>query len=319
MPTEVSERSLLLPQQDRQDVQTKSSRLEFLKWHASSPLPEFSSPSELPTAYVMPLSLQCIITGLADSAAYTLTKSWLGFMTGNLVQVVIYTYDAVLPSESNHASRDEVVVKLVACASAIVGYTVGCQVTALIMERLLAQRHRRVMICAISIWRSLLTLTIVLLSMRFVSFRLQESLGWLMIGLLSTSLGSQATYSIALATPFSNTVVFTATMTEIASDPYLPLLQISTPNKFRLLSIFGLLKGAALSQSILKVMTKGAQRNTYHAVRNALFVVAAMELSLAVAWYCCGISDNWARFKERKRDSCHGVETHDGRPLIAAA
>lgn len=253
----------------------------------------------------MPLSLQCIITGLADSATYTLTKSWLGFMTGNLVQVVIFTYDAVLPSDSNAGSDAEVMAKLVACASSIVGYTIGCQVTALIIERFLRQQHRRLMICLISLWRAFLTLTVVLLGMRFPSFRLQESLSWLVIGLLSTSLGSQATYSIALATPFSNTVVFTATLTEVASDPYLPLLRLSTPNKFRLLSIFGLLKGAALSQSILKVMTKGAQRNTYHAVQNALFVVAAMELSLAIAWYCCGISTNWTRFKERKHDS-HG-------------
>lgn len=282
-------------------------------WHASTPLPEFSSPSELPSAYVMPLSLQCIITGLADSATYTLTKSWLGFMTGNLVQVVIFTYDAVLPSDSNAGSDAEIMAKLVACASSIAGYTIGCQVTALIIERLLQHQHRRLMICLISLWRAFLTLSVVLLGMRFSSFRLQETLSWLVIGLLSTSLGSQATYSIALATPFSNTVVFTATLTEVASDPYLPLLRLSTPNKFRLLSIFGLLKGAALSQSILKVMTKGAQRNTYHAVQNALFVVAAMELSLALAWYCCGISANWTRFKERKYDSHDPTsEQHEG-------
>lgn len=297
---ERDERSPLLPHHAHRNkaVSSSSSVASFIKDHTFSPLPDFDSPSSLPLAYVPPLLLQCLISGLADASTFTLTKTWVGFMSGSLVQVVINSFDYLLPSDSNAGnSTEDTRAKLISNVSALIGFILGCQLTSNLVLRVATDRTKRITIVLFSFYRCIATLVIVLLGMKYSAFRLQGSLGWLVNSILAASLGCQSTYSTDLATPFSNTVVFTATLTSVSSDLHLPMLHLDKANRFKLLSLIGLLGGAALSQTILKVATKASQRDKHEAVQHALLVLAGMELLLGVSWYLCGIAANWEQHR----------------------
>lgn len=282
----------------------------FLREHAFSPLPKFDSGDSLPSAYVQPLLLQCLITGLGDASTFTLTKTWVGFMTGNLVHMVINSFDLLLPSDSNASSdQQEIRRKLESNVSAIVGFAIGCQITSNLVSRLATERTKRITITLLSIYRSLATLMIILVGAQYPAFRLSGSLGWLVISVLALSLGCQSTYSTSLATPFSNTVVFTATLTSVSSDLHLPMLNLTRSNRFKLMGIVGLLGGAVLSQIVLKVATKASNRDKHQAVQHALIVLAVMELLLAMSWFLCGIVSSWRQHQRRAEPS---VEREDG-------
>ncbi|SPO21971.1 uncharacterized protein UTRI_01959_B [Ustilago trichophora] len=311
------ERSPLLPylSQYRKSAAASSSTLtswtHFVRAHALSPLPDFESEESLPTAYVPPLFLQCLITGLADACTFTLTRTWVGFMTGNMVQMVINSFDLTLPSSSNtDGSSYEVRKKLESNISSLLGFVIGCQITAHIVKRLSTDRTKRITIVLLSLYRSLVTLTIILVGMRYTAFRLNGPLSWLVISILAASMGCQSTYSTNLSTPFSTTVVFTATLTSVSSDLNLPMLNLDGSNRLRLLSIFGLLGGAAMSQIILKIATKASERDKHEAVQNALIALSAMELLLGVSWFLCGIGPSW---KQHKRQASVNVSSESER------
>ncbi|CDS82210.1 uncharacterized protein SPSC_03030 [Sporisorium scitamineum] len=305
--TLADERTPLLPHHDgRKKTSTSNPTLPaFLRVHALSPLPDFDPEGgPLPSAYLPPLVLQCLITGLADASTFTLTRTWVGFMTGNMVQMVINTCDVLLPSDSNtDGSVEEVRHKLWSNISSLVGFSIGCQITANVIKRLASTQTKRITLMLFALYRSFATLLIILLGIRFPDFRLSGSLSWLVIMILASNLGSQSTYSTSLATPFSNTVVFTATLTSVSSDLLLTALHLSSQNRIKLLSIFGLLGGAALSQFILKVATAASKRDKHDAVQHALIVLSATELLLSLTWYLCGIVDSWKQYKRRSSES----------------
>ncbi|TKY87177.1 hypothetical protein EX895_003854 [Sporisorium graminicola] len=302
------EQTPLLPHHDRRKAASAASSRSisaFLRAQAFSPLPAFHSDSDpLPSAYLPPLVLQCIITGLADASTFTLTRTWVGFMTGNMVQMIINTCDVLLPSDSNVDGGAETVGdKLRSNIGSLVGFAIGCQITAHVIQRLATTRTKRIALVLFSLYRSVATLLIILLGIRYPAFRLSGSLGWLVIMILASNLGGQSTYSTSLATPFSNTVVFTATLTSVSSDLLLTELHLSSSNKIKLLSIFGLLGGAALSQFILKVATTATKGDQHEAVERALIVLSAAELLLGLAWFLCGIVDSWRQYRRRSSES----------------
>ncbi|SNX83095.1 uncharacterized protein MEPE_01801 [Melanopsichium pennsylvanicum] len=319
-----NERSPLLPHSIRRSKDGSISTsvvakyTTFLKEHAFSPLPTFDSGDDLPPACVPPLLLQCIITGLADACTFTLTRTWIGFMTGNMVQMVINTFDLTLPSSSNtDGSTYQVRKKLESNIASLLGFVIGCQITSNIVKRLSTDRTKRLTFVLLSLYRSLATLFIIVVGVRSQEFRFNGSLGWLVISILAANLGCQSTYSTSLATPFSTTVVFTATLTAVSSDLHLPMLNLTGANRFRLLSIFGLLGGAAVSQLILKVATKASKQDKHEAVQHALIVLAAMEALLGLSWFLCGVVESWGRYRcrfssefpGRVEDDTLGVET----------
>lgn len=298
------ERSPLLPRHGGRKAAVAAAHSGFrtFLWdHALSPLPHVESGGQtLPSAFLPPLLLQCVITGLADASTFTLTKAWVGFMTGNMAQMIINAFDVVWPSDSNADGSVAVArEKLQSNVSSLVGFVIGCQITAILVERLATQRTKRLTLVLLSLYRSMVTLLIIFFGIQYPAFRLSGSLSWLVIMIMAASLGSQSTHSTNLDTPFSNTVVFTATLTSVASDLRLPTLQLSTANVFRLLSMLGLFGGAALSQITLKVATAAANRDKHQAVQHALFVLSGMEFLLAVTWYLCGIADHWKQYRGR--------------------
>lgn len=301
-----NERSPLLPSHaGRRKFSSTSSPsfFSFIKSHAFSPLPAFDSAESLPIAYLPPLLLQCLITGLADASTYTLTKIWVGFQTGNLVQIIINTFDFLLPSDSNtDGSTDAVRDKLQESLSSLLGFAIGCQITSNIIHRLSTDRTKRLTIVLMSVYRCATTLLIILLGMRYPAVRLSGSLDWVVIMVLASNLGCQATYSTSLATPFSNTVVFTQTLTSVTSDVHLPMLHLNGSNRYKLLSMFGLLGGAAVSQVILKVATRLTKSDRHIAVQRCLIVLSGMELLLGLMWLLCGIVSNWRQHQRRSSE-----------------
>ncbi|KAJ1027277.1 hypothetical protein NDA18_003286 [Ustilago nuda] len=308
-----SGRSLFLPHQARRQKDTTTFALSsfggFIRAHAFSPLPGFDSGNSLQAAYIPPLLLQCLITGLGDASIFTLTKTWVGFMTGNMVQMVINSFDLLLPSDSNaDDNQGEVRRKLESNVSAIVGFMIGCQIASNLVTRLATERTKRITIVLLSLYRSLATLTIILVGTQYPAFRLGGSLSWLVISILAASFGCQSTYSTSLATPFSNTVVFTATLTSVSSDLHLLMLNLTGSNRLKLMGIVGLLGGAALSQVILKVATKASKRDKQQAVQHALIALSIMELLLAASWFLCGILSSWREYQCRGQARLQHVE-----------
>lgn len=221
-------------------------------------------------------------------------------MTGNMVQMVINTCDVLLPSDSNtDGSVETARNKLRSNISSLVGFAIGCQITANVIKRLATPRTKRITLMLFAVYRSAATLLVILLGVRFPEFRLSGELGWLVIMILAGNLGSQSTYSTSLATPFSNTVAFTAALTDVSSDLLLTELHLSSANRIKLLSILALLGGAAGSQFVLKVATTASGRDKHEAVQHALIVLAATELLLGSTWYLCGIADSWRRYRGR--------------------
>lgn len=301
------ERSPLLPRHGGRKASIRvahSGFLGFLCSHALSPLPQIEGDGEsLPSAYLPPLLLQCLITGLADASTFTLTKAWVGFMTGNMVQMIINAFDVLIPSDSNaDDSVDEARGKLYSNISSLLGFAIGCQMTAILVQRLASERTKRITLVMISVYRSIVTLLVILFGIAYPAFRLSGSLSWLVILVMASSMGSQSAYSTHLSTPFANTVVFTATLTSVASDLHLATLHLSKPNRFKLLSMLGLFCGAALSQAVLKVATAASRRNKHEAVQRALIVLSGMELLLGFLWFSCGITSNWKRYKRESSD-----------------
>uniref|UniRef100_V5EYD9 Uncharacterized protein n=1 Tax=Kalmanozyma brasiliensis (strain GHG001) TaxID=1365824 RepID=V5EYD9_KALBG len=237
------------------------------------------------------------------ASTYTLTKIWVGFQTGNLVQIIINTFDFLLPSDSNtDGSADAVRDKLQESVSSLLGFAIGCQITGNIIHRLSTDRTRRLTIVCMSVYRCVTTLLIILLGTRYPAVRLSGALDWVVIMVLASNLGCQATYSTSLGTPFSNTVVFTQTLTSVTSDLHLPTLHLTGSNQYKLLSMFGLLGGAAVSQVILKVATKLTKSDRHIAVQRSLIVLSGMELLLGLMWLLCGITSNWKRYQRRSSE-----------------
>lgn len=274
--------------------------MEFFRWHILSPLPQAKTGEPMPAAYLPPLLLQCIITGLKDGVTFSLTQTWVGFMTGNLVQFVINAFNLGLsPLLASGVSHATTRTRLELNASALIGFTVGCQLAAHVMQRLTSDRTIRVAIASFALLRCLSTVIIVAVGAKVVAFRLESSLGWLVIAILAAGMGCQSSYSTILATPFSNTVVFTATLTAVASDVKLPTLRLSKSNQLKLLSILGLLAGAALSQVLLKVAAKPDNRDQHLAIQHAFILLLALEFLMGLSWLVCGIRSNWTQYQRQ--------------------
>lgn len=241
-----------------------------------------------------------MIAGFADATTYTLTQSWVGFMTGNLVQFIINCFNlAVPPSVNDGISHGEDRRRLVLNLSALVGFTIGCQLTANAVKRIANDRTLRITLALLQLFRSTCTFIIVLGGAWRPSFRLQGSLAWLVIAILSSNLGCQASYSTFLNTPFSNTVVFTATLASVTSDVGIPLFRLSKGSQLKLLSIVGLLVGAVLSQIFLKLAVRASERAKHLAIQHVLIILLVLEFFLGILWMLCGIRSNWKQFKRQ--------------------
>lgn len=115
------------------------------------------------------LLLQCLTTGLADGLAYSATQTWVGFMTGNLVQLVLAAF-----------SLPDTMRRLLCSLSAIGGFSIGADLAARFQPS-------RTALIASSILRAALTLTLTLVGIAYADFNLNGERAPVVLALVSTS------------------------------------------------------------------------------------------------------------------------------------
>jgi len=112
-------------------------------------------------------------------------------------------------------------------------------------------------------------------------------------------MGSMAVNAVHVGTtPYSTTVVFTASLASFFSDPLLPL-SISPASKTRGISILSLIAGASSSQAVSILMGKllntglGSSQKTADVLGPSIPIalVAVAELVCATLWYRAGSHD----------------------------
>ncbi|PWN54105.1 hypothetical protein IE53DRAFT_383354 [Violaceomyces palustris] len=302
-----SELSPLLPRHGASGCSSRSWS-DGMRERLSKPLPSRNPASSL----AFPLTLQCLLAGLSDASAYSVAKTWLGFMTGNMVQLVISVFELISPHMGAKppairslgeqgfpalasSGYSETKVKLLNCSSALAGFVLGCKVAKVLSDRY--GPRSRALFVFFSIARSLLTISVLLMGI-YVNpeFSLSGSkANWTLL-VLSIPFGVQSSLSSLLATPFSTTVVFTATLTNVASELQFPTASTSPssssslrPLHWRSISILALLTGAAISQTLInasqRIRWNGSQLGDLQTgVRVSLVGVALTEILLAYAW-----------------------------------
>lgn len=213
-----------------------SSSSSIQRWKASL------SQSIDPNGCHAALTWQCVIAGAADAAAYSQTGTWVGFMTGNITQLTI----AIVTSIFNYPSPPSSISRVWLSSAAVLGFIFGA-LTATWIDSLYHGKHRgKLFISAIvrgAIFAALVP---------FLAFN--GWAGWYGMGVLvvmSANMGSMAVCATKLgSTPYSTTVVFTATMASLFSDPLLPL-SLSKASQIRAKSLFALIFGGACSQALM--------------------------------------------------------------------
>ncbi|EOR04877.1 hypothetical protein J056_000229 [Wallemia ichthyophaga EXF-994] len=217
----------------------------------------------------IPLAWQSFITGLVDLILYSRSQVWVGFQTGNMVQFSGNIAQFMLPDYQRHP------LKTLMRILSIVAFFLGSFVSS-VGGRYVGDRTRK--------WL-------------FINSVLQSCLLWGAAGILLSrpeyeqptfdyfpavltlaawSLGMQAAASQKLTSPhFATTVAFTATITQIASDPNLFKLRSPTRDK-RMVGIVCLCIGAGVGEMLLYADTN---------LRGAMAIVAGFKLIQAFMWF----------------------------------
>ncbi|PWN91156.1 hypothetical protein FA10DRAFT_265035 [Acaromyces ingoldii] len=252
----------------------------------------------------IPLAWQALNTGLVDALIYSKSQIWTGFQTGNMVQFSQNVAQYMLPGVERYP------LLTLERALSVISFILGSFVGALGGRRW-GDRNRSWLIAS-----SLLQ-----------SFALFGAAGILLsrpedeapsftywpgtIVLVAFSMGMQSIAAQKLVSPaFATTVAFTATLTQIASDPYLFFLTLSPIEKHRakrqlqqstaledgpssnppppkkptirtlgrdrrLLGIFALCTGAGVAEMLLQ---------SHAGVRGGLAIAAGFKLVQSLLW-----------------------------------
>ncbi|PWN88884.1 hypothetical protein FA10DRAFT_267511 [Acaromyces ingoldii] len=193
------------------------------------------------------LTAQCVIAGAADAAAYGQTGTWVAFMTGNLTQLTMSatTIGMTRPSPESSVNR------LMLSGSSVLGFIVGAFV-AMHLDRRFGSRSRG-KLASMAVARAAVCFVVA----AWVAWEARRGHGWDgwigagALALLAINMGSMAVNAQKVGNgPYATTVVFTATLAQLFSDPLLPFA-VSSASLKRAKSIFGLILGAALSQAIM--------------------------------------------------------------------
>ncbi|PWN33232.1 uncharacterized protein FA14DRAFT_173051 [Meira miltonrushii] len=209
------------------------------RWKAS--LTESVDPNNCHAA----LTWQCVIAGAADAAAYSQTGTWVGFMTGNVTQLTIALVTTLLHNPSPPSSISRIWLS----STAVLGFIFGALIATWIDSHFHGKHRGKLVITALA--RGVVFAVLV----PFLAFYGWS--GWYGMGVLfvmATNMGSMAVCATKLgSTPYSTTVVFTASMASLFSDPLLPL-SLSKASQTRAKSLFALIFGGACSQ-VLMILT----------------------------------------------------------------
>ncbi|KDN52220.1 hypothetical protein K437DRAFT_232586, partial [Tilletiaria anomala UBC 951] len=223
----------------------------------------------------LPLGWQCFLTGAIDALMYSRSGVWVAFQTGNMVQLSQNIAQYIIPWRPGLTRQPlEAVERAVTISTFLLSSFIGS-----LIARKIGQRRRAWLVLS-SVLQSLFlwgTAGILL----HLPDDVAPSFQWFPVILILTafSMGLQSvTSQMVSSPPWATTVAFTATLTQIGSDPYLltlaPSPQTSGRDR-RLLSVVMLCFGAGVAECLL---------NTALNFKGSIAVCAALKLFLALLW-----------------------------------
>lgn len=220
----------------------------------------------------VPLAWQAFLTGMIDMLLYSRSSVWLGFQTGNMVQFSSNVAQFIIPGVERQPLLT--LLRILSVAGFFLGSYVGFQ-----LGRRIGHQKRSWLIVS-----SILQSAFLFGGAGILLSRPRDELPtfeWYpgVIVLVAFSMGLQSILAQKLVSPaFATTVAFTATLTQIASDPYLFALLPSEKTRGRdrrMLAVLALCVGAGVGESLL---------HTRANLAGGIAISAAFKLVLALLW-----------------------------------
>ncbi len=222
-------------------------------------------------AYV-PLAWQAFLTGMVDMLLYSRSAVWLGFQTGNMVQFSSNIAQFIIPG-----AETQPLLTLLRILS-VIGFFMGSFMGFQLGRRLGHQKRSWLILSSLIQSAFLFGGAGILLSLPQDAHPTFE---WYpgVIVLVAFSMGMQSILAQKLVSPaFATTVAFTATLTQVASDPYLFHLIPSEKTRGRdrrMLAIVALCMGAGVGESLL---------HTSANLSGGLAISAGFKVVLSLLW-----------------------------------
>lgn len=224
------------------------------------------------SAASIPLMWQVLLTGLVDILLYSRSTVWLGFQTGNMVQFSSNVAQYIIPGSERHP-----LLTLLRSLS-VIGFFLGSFFGFQLGRKFGHQKRGWLVLSSLIQSAFLWGAAGILLSRpraELPTFQYYPGV----ILLVSFSMGMQSILAQKLVSPsFATTVAFTATLSQIASDPYLFRLVPSEKTKGRdrrILAIMALCLGAGVGESFL---------HTSADLRGGVAISAAFKIITALLW-----------------------------------
>ncbi|EIM21138.1 hypothetical protein WALSEDRAFT_54722 [Wallemia mellicola CBS 633.66] len=240
-----------------------------------SPRPEKRSLSDFLNEEVehnnstIPLAWQSFLTGFIDLILYSRSQVWVGFQTGNMVQFSGNIAQYMLPDYIR-----EPLLTLERVIS-ICAFFLGSFMSARLANYFGGRTRKSLFISSVIQSCFLWGASAILLTRpedELPTFRYFPAV----LALAAWSMGMQSGASQKLTSPaFATTVAFTATLSQIASDPNIFKLR-SAARDTRMIGIVSLCIGAGVGEMFLYAKTN---------LRGGLAVVAGFKLLQAFMWF----------------------------------
>ncbi|CDS01871.1 hypothetical protein [Sporisorium scitamineum] len=220
----------------------------------------------------VPLAWQAFLAGMVDMLLYSRSSVWLGFQTGNMVQFSSNIAQFIIPG----AERQPLLTLLRILS--MIGFFLGSFAGFHLGRRVGHQKRSWPILSSVIQSAFLFGGAGILLSRPKNEMPTFE---WYpgVILLVAFSMGMQSILAQKLVSPaFATTVAFTATLTQIASDPYLFHLVPSEKTRGRdrrMLAVVALCMGAGVGESLL---------HTRANLGGGIAISAGFKLLLALLW-----------------------------------
>lgn len=220
----------------------------------------------------VPLAWQAFLTGMVDMLLYSRSSVWLGFQTGNMVQFSSNIAQFIIPG-----AEQQPLLTLLRVLS-VTGFFLGSFIGFQLGRRVGHQKRSWLILSSLIQSAFLFGGAGILLSRPKNEMPTFEYYPGVIV-LVAFSMGMQSILAQKLVSPaFATTVAFTATLTQIASDPYLFHLVPSEKTRGRDRRVFAVLAlcvGAGVGESLL---------HTSANLGGGIAISAGFKLLLALLW-----------------------------------
>ncbi|PWN32206.1 uncharacterized protein FA14DRAFT_150510 [Meira miltonrushii] len=222
----------------------------------------------------IPLAWQALLTGLVDALIYSRSQIWTGFQTGNMVQFSQNIAQFILPNAEKFPLLT--LERSLSVSSFICGSFLGGKLG----DRF--GHSKRGWVAFSAFIQSCLLFGAAIMLLCKPEDMLPTIHYWPpIIVMTSLSMGMQSVSAQKLSSPaFATTVAFTATLTQIASDPFLFHLSLAPVEKARrdrrMFGIFMLCTGAGIAECFLYSRA---------GLRGGMTIAASFKMVQAILWF----------------------------------